>query len=558
MRDANDQREKGIKKARAPGQSLMLPTNTLVPFVLLISVEWFFLQEITMLSPQKLSIKLILFAWLFRAISNTLLAALIVSILNKVNRLFVFAIMKSGLVFALVAYTDTLMRPLSLLTLQNNAAAGAKFIGVALDAVSFQHCVILATLLVLQIVVLVASLIGREEHRRVSPRIVLFVAVLTVSLEVGVSFKEPLSKILTTRTVGRIGYVRGYVGSWFAEWWYLDSDKLLLDALKHRQQGPNPYDTWVNPLQSQMQAHIIVLQVESLAADILHESVSGQEITPRLNARVRDRDYLVQTRLGALHDNGSCDSDFGFLNASAPSRHINTYKLESYPFEKSLVSRLNERDYSTRLYHGYGGNFYARRSALERMGFDELLFAEDLLQRNIRAQYPIDGVWSDQQVLTQLSHSLNQLNERASFSYVITMSSHAPYTWVSNSHKVQFSKINDESHKAYLNAIADTDLAMDNFFQSLNIPVTVILFGDHTPPGIELETLLGREKLQADTVTHEEVPLLIFNINAPNIPIETGMNHDPVQHSEMPQASRGNLPSVVDVARLIAKVKLSS
>ena len=45
-----------------------------------------------------------------------------------------------------------------------------------------------------------------------------------------VAYLDPLQRIQTTRGVGRLGHIRGYLGPWFAEWYYLRGDHLLTDA----------------------------------------------------------------------------------------------------------------------------------------------------------------------------------------------------------------------------------------------------------------------------------------------------------------------------------------
>ena len=47
-------------------------------------------------------------------------------------------------------------------------------------------------------------------------------------------YVDPLHYISTRRSLGRIGYIRGYIGPWIAEWYYLNDKTLLNRAVERR------------------------------------------------------------------------------------------------------------------------------------------------------------------------------------------------------------------------------------------------------------------------------------------------------------------------------------
>ena len=96
---------------------------------------------------------------------------------------------------------------------------------------------------------------------------------------------DPLDWIQTTRGVGRLGEIRGYLGPWFAEWYYLRDDEVLERALELREVQ---YDR-LTPVEADIpiHKHLVILQAESLDYNVLGFKVDGDEVTPFLNQLAR-------------------------------------------------------------------------------------------------------------------------------------------------------------------------------------------------------------------------------------------------------------------------------
>ncbi len=160
---------------------------------------------------------------------------------------------------------------------------------------------------------------------------------------------------------------------WFAEWYYLDNDEILTQALNRRE--------WVfdclTPCEASIPIHdrLVILQAESLDYNALGLPVGGQEVMPFLN---RLRDVSMFYRVRAMHYR------FGrrrlrALNGVAGSNHANTYSIRKYPYENTTPQILARCGYRVVSFHGNYGEFYNRRIPFAMMGFDEILFREELV-----------------------------------------------------------------------------------------------------------------------------------------------------------------------------------
>src|SRR5690606_34714595 len=105
----------------------------------------------------------------------------------------------------------------------------------------------------------------------------------------------------------------------------------------------------------------------------------GEPLMPFL-AELRKRSRFYKVR--AIHENGSADADFAMLTGKAPSPDVIPYRIEGYPYENPLPSLFRRAGYRTEFYHGLYGHFFHRRPIIEKsMGFDSVVFEEELIER---------------------------------------------------------------------------------------------------------------------------------------------------------------------------------
>ena len=104
---------------------------------------------------------------------------------------------------------------------------------------------------------------------------------------------DPLDWVQRTRGVGRLGEIRGYLGPWLAEWYYMGDNEVLVRALRLRE---IPYDR-ISPEEADIpiRKHLVIVQAESLDTHILGYRANGVEVTPFLN-RLREHSMYFRLR----------------------------------------------------------------------------------------------------------------------------------------------------------------------------------------------------------------------------------------------------------------------
>ncbi|MDQ0508851.1 Lipoteichoic acid synthase [Aedoeadaptatus ivorii] len=230
--------------------------------------------------------------------------------------------------------------------------------------------------------------------------------------------------------------------------------------------------------------NLLVIQVESLQNDVIGKRYKGQEITPHLNALIRDRgslyftDYMQMLGLG-----NSSDAEFVSLFSLYPNNRKGAYSLYADKDLYGLIDMAKNRGYDTFAMHGYRGDFYHRDAVYPKLGFDEIDLGESYAQDDKMGMGLSDGSFFRQ--------SAEKLIQRRGadadpfFGFMITLSSHTPF-YCPDKYKALEIDPSIEGHILgnYLNAIHYTDEALGQFLDELDragiLENTVVaLYGDH-------------------------------------------------------------------------------
>jgi phosphoglycerol transferase MdoB-like AlkP superfamily enzyme len=443
-------------------------------FVLTWTIELFLVQSHTLVFPNDVGPRYAFWAPKIRLALDLLFISALTLLVRR--RWLIFIVIGSFFVYlGLITYFKYFLRPISILTILSNWREGLVVGGFALDMFPRGPALLLLVALVIQLAALIIS-----RNATLPARSAWVVGLLCAAGYLGLfavtNYLDPLSAILTTRGVGRLGHIRGYLGPWAAEWYYLQNDELLRRAIDNRK---IVYDR-ITPLENEIPIHrrLVIIQAESLDTNILGYKVGGVEVTPFLNALRRQSMFF---RVRAIHALGSSDADFAVLNGVRGSPHENTYSIPNYPYQNTTPQLLGRCGYETYSFHGNSGEFYKRRAAYEQMDFTGLRFQEELVGRyDLKADR-----WGvrDGDVLRVSAQELRSADKPVCH-FVITLTTHTPYRQVDAS---EFEIFPSPSGTAeyYINNMRYLDNCLRDYVTSLGAGTTVMLYSDHPGEGFE-------------------------------------------------------------------------
>lgn len=223
--------------------------------------------------------------------------------------------------------------------------------------------------------------------------------------------------------------------------------------------------------------NIVVIQVESLDANVVNQMHNKNYIAPYLHSLSKNAVYYPYA-LSYHLAGGTSDAEFSIINSVEPLSSFPSIKLSKYDYPNSVVKQFMDNSYKTYAFHGNIGNFYNRDVAFKKMGFD---YFYDIRKMGFK-----DEGWGapDHEVFNYVINKLE--DEKSPFlSYIITMSSHMPFSNTKEYYRNNnYDDIKDETVRNYFTSISYVDNSIKDFvgqFQAKHENTYFIILGDHTP-----------------------------------------------------------------------------
>lgn len=249
--------------------------------------------------------------------------------------------------------------------------------------------------------------------------------------------------------------------------------------------------------------NLIFIQVESLDAYIIKEKFEDNYIMAYLN-ELKENSVHYPYVISYHYGGGTSDCEFSIFNSVEPLLGFPSINILNYDYKNSFLKILKKNDYSIKAFHGNEGYFWNRNFAFPGMGFDEYY---DIKKMGLKQKG-----WGaeDKDVFEFMLKKLKEEN-KPFFYYIITMSSHIPFTNVLNYYKNEkFNKVEERVLRNYFLSMSYVDEVLKYYIKEFRkIPDTYIfIYGDHT--GIVEQTPKGKSFIDLDGLKVEFVPLLII------------------------------------------------
>ncbi len=248
------------------------------------------------------------------------------------------------------------------------------------------------------------------------------------------------------------------------------NEKELISQLKYGSQQ-------ANNTEKQNRPNFVLIQVESMDANIINKKYNGEYIMPFLQSLASKNvyyPYLMSYHKGG----GTSDSEFSTINSVEPLDSFPAIKLSDYKYPNSMMWELAKSGYTTMAFHGNMGSFYNRDTAFPKMGFQEFFDTGKMNLRDIGWGAPDRDVYNF--VANRISSTKGPF-----LSYIITMTSHGPFENAKNYYNnKRYDRINDKVTRNYFNSMSYVDRSIEEFVNKIkaDCPNTYILiWGDHTP-----------------------------------------------------------------------------
>lgn len=251
--------------------------------------------------------------------------------------------------------------------------------------------------------------------------------------------------------------------------------------------------------------NFVIIQVESMSANIVNEKHNGQYVTPFLHS-LEDKSVYYPYLMSYHKGGGTSDAEYSVINSVEPLDDYAAIKISGYDYPNSFVKSLKKSSYDVIAFHGNEGSYYNRNVAFSKMGFDKFNGSEYMGVKQVAWGLP------DKTVLDYTISNLKQ-EKKPFLAYTITMTSHTPFNFAEQEGYKNnlYDDVKDDLVKGYLNSFSYVDQSIKEFVNNIrsNFHNTyIIIYGDHTP-GLD-KSEYKSSSVKYDNKYFEFVPLFIL------------------------------------------------
>ena len=233
------------------------------------------------------------------------------------------------------------------------------------------------------------------------------------------------------------------------------------------------------PITENKGRNVILLIVESLESFPLEKELAGKEITPCINALLREEGCLYANHVLPQVKGGRSSDAQLMLNSGLLPMHSGAacFRKPQNSY-RTLAKALKERKYSTYTMLGGNASFWNQGIFNKLMGYDQLIAIDQF-----RDDESFEFGLTDSTFLSQAAAKISHLPQPY-LAQIITLSSHAPFELLDNRLCFPTPKDCPRVLSQYLNAIHYVDQCIGRFVADLKKSgqyerATLIITGDH-------------------------------------------------------------------------------
>lgn len=264
--------------------------------------------------------------------------------------------------------------------------------------------------------------------------------------------------------------------------------------------------------------NLIVIQVEALQNFVVDLKYQDQEITPNINALIRENGSLYYDRYYQLVGRGNTsDAEFVSNNSLHPAMDQPSYTSYEKNTFYGLPWILRDNNYRTVAMHGYRGDFWNRKNAYKYQGYEEFLDQDFYQAEEIIGMGISDREFFEKNIAYLKDYS--EKNDQAFYSFMVTLTSHTPFKMEEKFEKIELEdRYQDSMVGDYLQSIHYLDEQIGYFMELLKESglyedTVVAIYGDHfaIKASDERESQLMTDLLgyRYDFDTMMNIPLII-------------------------------------------------
>lgn len=259
--------------------------------------------------------------------------------------------------------------------------------------------------------------------------------------------------------------------------------------------------------------NIIVIMDEAFSdLSVLGDFSTNEDYMPFIHSLQQGNENTVTGYVNVSVCGGNtADSEFEFLTGNTmaflPTGSIPYQQYIKSP-TPSIAGSLKDLGYETYAQHPYYASGWCRENVYPLLGFDNLDFIQNYVNRKIYRDYI-----SDETCFNKIISTYEQKKpEKPAFIFSVTMQNHGSYsdTYENFFNTITADKLNNSSLDQYLTLLKITDAEFEkliNYFENEDEDTIIVFFGDHQPNDAVAYSVLSENGLDYKNLNDEELKL---------------------------------------------------
>lgn len=226
--------------------------------------------------------------------------------------------------------------------------------------------------------------------------------------------------------------------------------------------------------------NLILVQVESLQGFVINNDFYGHEITPNLNALIKNDSFYFPNYYYVVGAGNTSDAEYAVNNSLYPPTDTAAYIKYTEKNYYGLPFVLKDNGYKTAdVFHGYKREYWNRDKAYPYQGFDNYYSEE-----TFSTDHMIGLGVSDEKFFAE-SVEILKTKPQPFYAFMISLSSHHPYWLPQNDRMLPVPENLDNTLFAnYFVAINYVDYAIGRLIEELKAAglyenSVIVIYGDH-------------------------------------------------------------------------------
>ncbi|MFC0392788.1 LTA synthase family protein [Paenibacillus mendelii] len=224
-------------------------------------------------------------------------------------------------------------------------------------------------------------------------------------------------------------------------------------------------------------SNVILIQLEAFQNFVIGQKIGGQEVTPVMNKLIGESAYFNrfyhQTSQGR-----TSDADLAANISLQPLQSGSVFITNAHNKFDSLPAILKEAGYAASVFHAYEGGFWNRNNMYANMQYDYFYNKKDY-----KMNEPLGWSLGDESFFQQSVDAMVQ-EKQPFYSFLISLSSHHPYSLPESYQKLDVGELKDTIFGDYLQAAHYVDSALGHMIERLKKEglwdnSIFLFYGDH-------------------------------------------------------------------------------